>query len=95
MTELRFKPGCAPSVLNTFINMMLFQHSKIEDGCYEYMFEGQETMQMCFVLIALLCIPVMLFGKPLCTLLCSKPKSLGDGKVIVSILNIGNFNCLR
>ncbi|XP_035742943.1 V-type proton ATPase 116 kDa subunit a1-like isoform X1 [Vespa mandarinia] len=80
--ELRFTPGCAPSVLNTFINMMLFQHAKVEEGCHEYMFDGQETMQMCFVLIALLCIPVMLFGKPLCTLFCLKPKLLSDGKII-------------
>ncbi|KAI4477264.1 hypothetical protein M0804_012854 [Polistes exclamans] len=77
---LRFKPGCAPSVLNTFINMMLFQHSKVEEGCEEFMFEGQATMQMCFVFIALLCIPLMLFGKPLYTQLCLKPKNKHVGK---------------
>lgn len=79
--ELRFRPGCAPSVLNTFINMMLFKHAKVEEGCSEYMFDGQEVMQWCFVLIALLCIPVMLFGKPVYTTLCLKRKQKFSSKV--------------
>ncbi|XP_050538205.1 V-type proton ATPase 116 kDa subunit a 1 isoform X2 [Daktulosphaira vitifoliae] len=58
-------PGCAPSVLIMFINMMLFKHTTPFEGCDEYMFEGQERLQKCFVVIALLCIPVMLLGKPL------------------------------
>ncbi|KAK2583350.1 hypothetical protein KPH14_009348 [Odynerus spinipes] len=78
--DLRFRPGCAPSVLNTFINMMLFKHAKMEKGCEEYMFDGQEIMQLCFVLIALLCIPVMLFGKPLYAF-CMKSKTTHRAKV--------------
>ncbi|KAI4486856.1 hypothetical protein M0802_012276, partial [Mischocyttarus mexicanus] len=57
VVNIMYTPGCAPSVLNTFINMMLFQHSKVEKNCFEFMFEGQEIMQMCFVFMALLCIP--------------------------------------
>ncbi|XP_043492017.1 V-type proton ATPase 116 kDa subunit a1 [Polistes fuscatus] len=82
--EIRYRPGCAPSVLNTFINMMLFQHSKVEENCYEFMFEGQATMQMCFVFIALLCIPIMLFGKPLYTQFCLKPKTKQAGKIFTN-----------
>lgn len=94
--ELRFKPGCAPSVLNTFINMLLFKHSKMEEGCHEYMFEGQEILQWCLVLIALLCIPIMLFGKPLYTKLClgkkekygSKAYSNGDASQDIELQNV-------
>lgn len=58
-------PGCAPSVLIMFINMMLFKRSPPLQGCDEYMFEGQHGLEMTFVLIALVCIPWMLLGKPL------------------------------
>lgn len=44
-------------------------------GCDEYMFEGQGDIQLYFVLIALLCIPWMLLGKPLYIMTCGqKPK---------------------
>ncbi|TMW44882.1 hypothetical protein DOY81_010040 [Sarcophaga bullata] len=59
-------PGCAPSVLIMFINMMLFKSTPPLLGCKEFMFEGQNTLQMIFVFIALrFCIPWMLLGKPL------------------------------
>lgn len=63
--EQRFSPGCAPSILNMFINMMLFKNSVPLDGCNEFMFEGQELIQKVFICVALVCIPWMLLGKPL------------------------------
>lgn len=63
--EQRFPPGCAPSILNMFINMMLFKNSVPLDGCNEFMFEGQELIQKVFICVALVCIPWMLLGKPL------------------------------
>ncbi|XP_063230708.1 V-type proton ATPase 116 kDa subunit a 1-like [Bacillus rossius redtenbacheri] len=63
-------PGCAPSILILFINMMLMGHTTPLEGCKEYMFEGQETMQNLLVVVAVLCIPLMLLGMPihhLCT----------------------------
>ncbi|GAB0096471.1 V-type proton ATPase subunit a [Sergentomyia squamirostris] len=59
------RAGCAPSVLIMFINMMLFKASEPFENCDEYMFSFQSTLQMVFVLIGVLCIPVMLLGKPL------------------------------
>lgn len=56
---------------NMFINMMLFKHSKPLDGCNEYMFDAQETLQTVFIIVALICIPWMLLGKPL-YIMCSK-----------------------
>ncbi|EDW14441.1 V-type proton ATPase 116 kDa subunit a1 [Drosophila mojavensis] len=58
-------PGCAPSVLIMFINMMLFKNTPPLSGCKEYMFESQPQLQKAFVVIGLLCIPWMLLGKPL------------------------------
>lgn len=70
---------CAPSILVLFINMMLFKKTTPEDRpkelmteddetrqtCDEFMFEGQEILQKFFLAVAILCVPVMLFGKPL------------------------------
>ncbi|KNC34409.1 hypothetical protein FF38_00737, partial [Lucilia cuprina] len=63
--EEALTPGCAPSILILFINMMLFKSQTPLDGCKEFMFEGQDTVQMVFVIIAVICIPWMLLGKPL------------------------------
>lgn len=67
-----FLPSCAPSVLIYFINMMLFGAEKKLPGCNEYMFSFQSTLQTAFVLIALLCIPWMLLGKPIYLATCGK-----------------------
>ena len=63
---------CAPNLLITFINMMLFKEDdpdpKLEALCHgfeTYMFTGQRQVQMFLVLTGVLMIPIMLFGKPL------------------------------
>lgn len=76
------RPGCAPSVLITFINMMLFKNANVPAGCSQYMFEGQDILQKVLLFSALACIPVMLFGKPL-FITCSK-KIRTSGKTYVS-----------
>uniref|UniRef100_A0A2A4IT45 V-type proton ATPase subunit a n=1 Tax=Heliothis virescens TaxID=7102 RepID=A0A2A4IT45_HELVI len=56
---------CAPSILITFINMMLFKHdANTRPVCDDYMYAGQMAIQKLFVIVALMCVPVMLFGKP-------------------------------
>lgn len=67
-------PGCAPSVLIMFINMMLFKKTEPLHGCEEYMFSFQGTLQRVFVFIALICIPWMLLGKPLYVMSTRKNK---------------------
>ncbi|XP_043282557.1 V-type proton ATPase 116 kDa subunit a1 isoform X2 [Venturia canescens] len=62
--EFASSPTCAPSVLVTFINMMLFHEAKVSEGCSEFMFPGQAITQKIFIAVALVCVPVMLFGKP-------------------------------
>ena len=68
-------PGCAPSVLIMFINMMLFKDSEPLHGCDEYMFVAQPTVQRTFVFIALICIPWMLLGKPFYIMFSRKNKA--------------------
>lgn len=70
--EEKFSPACAPSILNMFINMMLFKNSPpVIPVCEEFMFPNQEQIQTTFIIIGLICIPWMLLGKPL-YLMCSR-----------------------
>ncbi|XP_061397032.1 V-type proton ATPase 116 kDa subunit a 1-like [Musca vetustissima] len=71
--EQALTPGCSPSILILFINMMLFKHQEPLDGCEEYLFEGQDMIQTVFVIIAVICIPWMLLGKPL-YIMCQRKK---------------------
>ncbi|XP_034667939.1 V-type proton ATPase 116 kDa subunit a [Drosophila subobscura] len=58
-------PACAPSILILFINMILQGKQDTPEPCEEFMFDGQKSIQMVFVVIAIICIPWMLLGKPL------------------------------
>lgn len=65
--EDKISPFCAPSILLAFINMLLFKES-IPPGpqCETAnMYSGQEMIQKILVFLALLCIPWMMFAKPL------------------------------
>ncbi|GIX99844.1 hypothetical protein CDAR_460752 [Caerostris darwini] len=55
--------SCAPSLLIMLINMFLFKYPT--EPCYlKNMYSGQPVIQGMLVVIALLCIPWMLFAKP-------------------------------
>ncbi|XP_055934115.1 V-type proton ATPase 116 kDa subunit a 1-like isoform X1 [Argiope bruennichi] len=55
--------SCAPSLLIMLINMFLFNYPT--EPCYlKNMYAGQPVIQGMLVVIALLCIPWMLFAKP-------------------------------
>lgn len=57
---------CAPSVLITFINMILCKDGVYPEVCEsEYMFSGQYYLQKLLLVFALLTIPWMLFAKPI------------------------------
>jgi V-type H+-transporting ATPase subunit a len=58
---------CAPSILITFINMVLFKDSNvITESCKTpYMYAMQGGIQRLLVLCAFVCIPWMLFAKPI------------------------------
>lgn len=81
-TDDLYGTSCAPSVLIFFINMMLFKNQKPPENCKEFMFAEQETLQRVLVVMSLLCIPVMLFGKPTYIFLTRK-----KNKLLVSLAN--------
>lgn len=70
--ERPYTTDCAPSILITFINMVLFKAPDIIEPtaetpipCGPYMFMGQSFLQKFLVACGLLCIPWMLLSKPL------------------------------
>lgn len=76
---------CAPSILITFINMVLFSSPSEPEvtpdnptPCSPYMFSGQKFFQTIFVLSAVACIPWMLLAKPLHIM-----RSRKEAKVII------------
>ena len=75
--------SCAPSVLITFINMMLQGHTPLPEGspCSEYMFPGQHILQIILVVLAILCIPVLLLGKPIYFLVVQRRKKKDTSKI--------------
>merc|ERR1719282_2206125 len=91
---------CAPSILITFINMVLFKYSE-EDGaaplsqeCGDpYMFWGQTGIQRLFVLVAVLCIPWMLLGKPL--LKRNAPKEPGEETDFTEIMILQGIHTIE
>ncbi|CAK1546263.1 unnamed protein product [Leptosia nina] len=64
-TDPAFGSACAPSVLIMFINMMLLKDTEVRSPCKPFMYDGQNALQRTFLTVGFLCIPVMLFGKPL------------------------------
>ncbi|XP_077295638.1 V-type ATPase subunit a family protein Vha100-1 isoform X2 [Arctopsyche grandis] len=61
---VKVSPYCAPSILITFINMVLMKATPDRPHCDVYMYAGQSGFQKLLVVIAVLCIPIMLFAKP-------------------------------
>ncbi|XP_063394016.1 V-type proton ATPase 116 kDa subunit a 1-like [Cydia fagiglandana] len=57
--------GCAPLVLILFIDMVLLSTSEpVAPECDAYMFSGQKTVQQVLLAVAVLSVPIMLFGPP-------------------------------
>lgn len=66
--------ACAPSLLITFINMLMFKKSEPLENCDLFLYPNQELAQMTLVFIALICVPWMLFIKPVYINFTRKPK---------------------
>lgn len=79
-------PGCAPSILITFINMVLCKYNvEALPSCDSvYMFFGQEPLQKFLLFIAMICIPWMLFAKPIHTMRARKKEleMMGSNHVV-------------
>lgn len=73
-TDPAYGTSCAPSVLIIFINMMLLKSSEDKPPCRALMYDGQDELQKTFLVLALLCIPVMLFGKPVYKIMVARKR---------------------
>ncbi|XP_063374075.1 V-type proton ATPase 116 kDa subunit a 1-like [Cydia amplana] len=57
--------GCAPLVLILFIDMVLMSTSQpVAPECDAYMFNGQQNVQRALLGVAVVAVPIMLFGPP-------------------------------
>lgn len=64
-SEFQYGTRCAPSILITFINMVLQKETPVEDGCNPELYPGQMIIQKFLFVCALLCVPWMLLAKPI------------------------------
>ncbi|KAF5289194.1 hypothetical protein FQR65_LT00080 [Abscondita terminalis] len=62
---IEYSPYCAPSILITFINMVLFKEPVRVSKCADSMYSGQMGLERFLVVIALICVPWMLLAKPI------------------------------
>lgn len=63
--EKPYNSACAPSILIVFINMLLMKGpEEPPPGCETWMFDLQPYLQLLLLSLALICIPVLLAGKP-------------------------------
>lgn len=52
--------------------MLFNKHNEVNKPCLEYMFDGQEILQQVLANTAIVCIPIMLLGKPIYVMLSRK-----------------------
>ncbi|TRY71734.1 hypothetical protein TCAL_03410, partial [Tigriopus californicus] len=88
---------CAPNLLITFINMMLFKAADpdpklvaICQGKETYMYGGQYYIQVFLVISGVLMVPIMLFGKPIHTIM---GKRLIDFRDLLFVADWFQFTC--
>ena len=85
---------CAPSILITFINMVLFKaNEKDSPECEAYMYMGQAGIQHLLVIVAVACIPWMLFVKPLINK--NKPKLPGEETDFTEIMILQGIHTIE
>ncbi|CAG9794994.1 unnamed protein product [Diatraea saccharalis] len=72
--DVKYGTSCAPSVLIIFINMMLLKESVIKPPCKANMYDGQDALQWTFLVFAYMCVPIMLFGKPVYKILSARKR---------------------
>ncbi|KNC23412.1 hypothetical protein FF38_13370 [Lucilia cuprina] len=64
-TKTPYNSACAPSILIVFINMLLMKGPEEPPvGCETWMFDLQPYLQIVLLSLALICIPLLLAGRP-------------------------------
>jgi V-type H+-transporting ATPase subunit a len=64
-SEIKYSPRCAPSILITFINMVLNKETIVDRQCDATMYAGQIPIQKLLFVCAVICVPWMLLAKPI------------------------------
>ncbi|KAH8336857.1 hypothetical protein KR059_005961 [Drosophila kikkawai] len=82
LKEHPYTSSCAPSVLITFINMMLMKKESPNGDCPDGMFPGERTVEYVLVILALLAVPVLLAGKPLYIMRRRKKAKVEEEKIL-------------
>jgi len=82
--EFGLSERCAPSILITFINMVLFRANTAESGCDPYIYSGERQIQGILVIVALICVPWMLLAKPLMLKRAHSQKAAAGGQLNVN-----------
>ncbi|XP_042230509.1 V-type proton ATPase 116 kDa subunit a1-like isoform X2 [Homarus americanus] len=62
--SVAYGSSCAPSVLITFIDMVLLKSEEPLPGCNQWMYDGQYTVQVVLLILCVICVPIMLIPKP-------------------------------
>lgn len=64
---VRKSEKCAPLILNAFIDMMLYTTKVADDTqqCSPHIYAAEPLVERILVWVALICVPIMWFGKPL------------------------------
>lgn len=66
LKQAPYNSACAPSVLITFIDMMLMKTSEMEvKTCNKGMFPNERTIEYILVFVAFAVVPILLAGKPI------------------------------
>ncbi|XP_039481392.1 V-type proton ATPase 116 kDa subunit a [Drosophila santomea] len=60
-----YNSACAPSVLITFINMMLMKTEETEESCLDNMYPYERLVEYALVALAVCTVPILLAGKPI------------------------------
>merc|ERR1711936_1037055 len=85
---------CAPSILITFINMVLFKPNEPDSPeCEAFMYMGQSGIQHLLVLVAVICVPWMLLVKPLINK--NKPKMPGEESDFTEIMILQGIHTIE
>ncbi|KAJ3664947.1 hypothetical protein Zmor_000476 [Zophobas morio] len=71
-TDVKYGTSCAPSILISFINMLLIKETVPRPGCDPYFFQFQPKLHKMLLIVSIITIPLMIFGKPLYVLYSRK-----------------------
>lgn len=71
-SSITYSERCAPSILITYINMVLLKSAKTNPICEPFMYPGQSMTEHVLLGISALCVPWLLLTKPVITFIAKR-----------------------